>query len=345
MIEGESGILAICGPDWRPNYEPSKRRLTWPNGSKSLIFTADEPERLRGKQHQKLWADELCSWRYPEAWDQAQFGLRLGKQPQAVVTTTPRPIQMLRELMKDAGTVVTRGSTKENAVNLAATFLANIVKKYQGTRLGRQELDAEVLEDNPDALFHREDIERARVKATPDLERIVVGVDPAGKANRNSALTGIVAAGTNGDHGYVLADKTLKASPLEWGRAAVDLYKDLKADRIVAETNNGGDMVESTIHTIDPNVPVTCVTATRGKAIRAEPVAALYEQGRIHHVGMFRDLEDQQCEWNPLDKDAASPDRMDALVWAFTELMIESSRPSVLDYYKRMAANAGQQRK
>lgn len=339
MIEGESGILSVCHPRERPNYEPSKRRITWQNGNVSLIFTADEPERLRGKQHQKLWADELASWRYPDSWDQAMFGLRLGLCPQAIVTTTPKPTELVRRIIKDPTTVVTSGTTYENRENLADAFFAAIIKKYEGTRLGRQELNAELLDDNPDALFNRTNIEKGRVKEGVEYERVVVAIDPAATSNAMSDDTGIVACGKAGDQGYVLADKTLKASPLDWARAAIALYHEVKADRIVAEVNNGGEMVISTIRTIDPNVPVTAVTATRGKAIRAEPVAALYEQGRMHHVGMFAQLEDQMCEWNPGDASAKSPDRMDALVWAITDLLINDSTPNFLRHIRNEPAS------
>lgn len=334
MIEGESGILAICPNYERPIYEPSKRKLTWPNGAVSLIFTADEPDRLRGKQHAKLWCDELASWRCPESWDQAKFGLRLGNSPQAVITTTPRPIAIVREIMKDLDTFITNGSTYDNRGNLPVKFFNSIIKKYEGTRLGRQELNAEILDDDPDALFSRADIEKGRVREGVQYDRIVIGLDPAATNTAKSDATGIVACGLARDQGYVLADKTLKGSPLDWARAAIQLYYDLKADRIVAETNNGGDMVISTIRTIDPNVAVTAVTATRGKALRAEPVAALYEQGRIHHVGMFAELEDQMCEWSPEDSKAKSPDRMDALVWAITELMLGESHTGMLDFIR-----------
>ncbi len=338
MIEGESGILSVCHPRERPNYEPSKRRLTWQNGAQSLIFTADEPERLRGKQHQKLWADELASWRYPESWDQAMLGLRLGKNPQAIITTTPKPTELVRTILADPHTVVTSGSTYDNRANLAERFYRAIIKKYEGTRLGRQELNAELLDDNPDALFTRANIEKARVKEGVEYDRVVVAIDPAATSNAMSDDTGIVACGKKGDQGYVIADRTLKASPLDWAKAAIQLYHEVKADRIVAEVNNGGEMVVSTIRTIDPNVPVTAVTATRGKAIRAEPVAALYEQGRMHHVGMFAELEDQMCEWNPGDASAKSPDRMDALVWAVTELIVNDSTPAFLLYIQQEMA-------
>ena len=323
MIEGESGILAICPKEERPTYIPSKRRLDWPNGSRSLIFTADEPERLRGKQHWKLWADELAAWRYPESWDQAAFGLRLGPSPQAVVTTTPRPTELVRVLVNSPTTHVTRGSTHENASNLAPSFLSKIVEKYEGTRLGRQELYAEILDDNPGALFKRAWIDAARISPAklPQLSYIVVAVDPAATSGEESDETGIVVVGRDAaspTHYYVLEDVTLQGSPDEWGRAAVAAYNRNAANIIVAETNQGGEMVEAVIKA-QSEVPFRGVHASRGKAIRAEPVSALYEQGRVHHVGSFPKLEDQSCQWDPLTS-RKSPDRMDALVWGVTAL-------------------------
>ncbi len=347
MVSGESGILAVCPPWERPQYKPSQRKLVWPNGAESLIFTADEPDRLRGKQHDKLWADELAAWRYSESWDQAKFGLRLGRNPQAVITTTPRPTALVKEIMADPRTVVTHGSSLENRANLAEAFIGAILKKYQGTRLGRQEIDGEVLEDNPGALWKRGDIDRTRVIAAPELRRIVVAIDPAAKSVEGSDDTGIVVAGVadveNLTHGFVLDDATMQlAKPAAWAAQAVKLYHDRKADRIVAEGNNGGEMVEATIRSQDGDVPVTIVTATRGKEIRAEPVSALYEQGRVHHVGNFPLLEDELCEWDPQDTTAASPNRLDALVWAITALMLDNDGTGILDYYRRQANRAKQ---
>lgn len=329
MIEGESGILAICPRDERPRYLSQKRQLLWPNGAKSLIFTADEPERLRGKQHMKLWADEFAAWRYPDAWDQAAFGLRLGDNPQAIVTTTPKPTKAMKELIADAGTVVTRGSTYENKGNLAPSFLTKVVGKYEGTRLGRQELNAEILDDNPGALWQRGKIDALRVKAAPAMKRIVVAIDPAATKNPNSDETGLVVCGLGVDNqGYVLADLSLRGTPEEWGRAAVYAFHLHGADRIIGETNNGGDMVEHVIRTVDKNVPFKAVHASRGKITRAEPVSALYEQDRCHHVGAFPILEDQMCDYDP--KTAKfSPDRMDALVWALTELFGGAAEPRI----------------
>lgn len=321
MIEGESGILAVCPPHERPDYIKSARRLDWPNGAKSLIFTADEPERLRGKQHMKLWADEVGAWRYPEAWDQSMFGLRLGNNPQAIATTTPRPTPLIRELKDQPTTVVTHGTTYANRVNLAPAFLDVLMAKYEGTRLGRQELYAEILDDNPGALWQREAmIEAHRVTQAPILARVAVAVDPQG--SKATGETGIVGAGRDGSrspHLYTLEDASLSGSPEEWGKAAVTLYHKLKADVLVAERNYGGDMVESVIRTVDPTVNVKLVTASRGKQLRAEPVASIYEQGRAHHVGVFPLLEDEMCQW---EVGMPSPNRLDALVWAATELML-----------------------
>ena len=340
MVQGESGILAIC-PTWeRPEYKPSQRKLAWPNGAESLIFTADEPDRLRGKQSEKLWADEIAAWRYAESWDQAQFGLRLGANPQAVITTTPRPTKLVRAIMADPATVVTHGTTHDNKANLAGSFFSAILKKYEGTRLGRQEIAGEVLDDNPGALFKRADIDKGRLLIAPQLQRVVVAIDPAATSTEGADDTGIVVAGVADvagvSHGYILADATLHATPDGWANAAVKAYRECKADRIVAEVNNGGEMVEAVIRAVDLNVPVRKVTATRGKAIRAEPVAALYEQGRIHHIGHLAALEDQMVEWSPDDASAKSPDRMDALVWAITELMLSEQSTGMLDYYRAL---------
>ncbi len=320
MIEGESGILAICPPDERPKYLSQKRRLEWPNGAKSLIFTADEPERLRGKQHMKLWADELAAWRYPESWDQASLGLRLGDCPQAIVTTTPKPTRLVKELIADPTTIITRGSTYDNRDNLADAFVQKVVKRYEGTRLGRQELNAEILDDNPGALWKRSDIDAQRVTTAPAMKRIVVAIDPAVTGNADSDETGITVNGLGSDdHGYLLADLSMRGTPDEWAKVAVNAYHDWKADRIIGETNNGGDMIETVIRMVDKNVSYKAVHASRGKITRAEPISALYEQKRCHHVGFFPVLEDQMCDYDP-DTSKYSPDRMDANVWGFTEL-------------------------
>jgi phage terminase large subunit-like protein len=336
MIEGESGILAICPPDERPLYVPSKRRLEWPNGAISLIFTADEPERLRGKQHYKIWADEVGAWRYPEAWEQTMFGLRLGVVPQGIVTTTPKPTKLLIELIKDKRNVVTIGTTYENRANLAQGFFDYVISKYEGTRLGRQELNAELLTDMPGALWRRTSItdkgvtywgiDDSRVMKAPDsLTRVVVGVDPTASSAGDEA--GIITAGHLGNQYYTLADDSLQGSPEQWAQAAITAYHRHKADCIVAEKNNGGEMVESVIKQAviaakqkDPtigNVPVKLVWASRGKQTRAEPISSIADQGRDHHVGVFANLEDELCMWLPGE---ASPNRLDAKVWAITDL-------------------------
>jgi phage terminase large subunit-like protein len=330
MVEGESGILAISPPWERPRYEPSKRRLTWPNGAIATLFSADEPERLRGPQHDTAWCDELASWRYPEAWDMLMFGLRLGSDPRVVVTTTPRPTSLLRELIADPTVLVTRGSTFENRTNLAPVFLGQIIRKYEGTRLGRQELEAELLEDVPGALWSRAMIEAARAYAVPILTRVVVAIDPAASSTEGADETGIIVAGKDEiGRGWVLADASGRYPPTEWAKAAVSAYRAHHADRIVAEVNNGGDMVEATLRMIEPNAPFSAVRASRGKVTRAEPVAALYEQGRVHHLGTFPQLEDQMCAFtrggygSPNSSSTGSPDRVDALVWALTDLLVE----------------------
>ena len=269
MVEGEAGILAISPDHERPLYEPSKRRLTWRNGAVATTFSADEPERLRGPQHDAAWCDELGAWRYPEAWDMLMFGMRLGADPRTVVTTTPRPAKLIRDLVRDPTCVVTRGSSYENRANLAGAFLQQIIKKYEGTRLGRQELNAELLDDVPGALWSRALIEAARPPmgfVMPDLVRVVVAIDPAANSGADADETGIIVAGKDKDsRGYVLADLSGHHTPIEWARIAVDAYKSHGADRIVAEVNNGGEMVEATLRVVDDNVAYTAVHATRGK--------------------------------------------------------------------------------
>lgn len=325
MIEGESGLLKVFPPDQRPRYEPSKRRITFHNGAQGTAFSADEPDRLRGPNHDCAWTDEIAAWRYPDAWDQLIFGLRIGNNPRIVATTTPRPTPLIRSLVERTDTIVTRGSTYENTKNLAPAFIEQILERYQGTRLGRQEIYAEILEDVEGALWTRDMIESCRVNTMPDLTRIVVGVDPAISKGDASNETGIVAVGCDKDgNGYVLDDKSLRGSPTEWANAAIALYHRSNADRIIVEANQGGDMVRHTLHTVESQVPVKAVHATRGKRTRAEPVSALYEQGKIKHVGAFPQLEDQMCSWTV---DSPSPDRLDALVWAVTELLIGSRLP------------------
>ena len=328
MVGGESGLLATAHPKRRPVYEPSKRLVTWPNGAIGLCFSADEPERLRGPQFHLGWGDEIAAWRYPEdTWNNFLFGLRLGDDPRAVITTTPKPTKHVKALKADPLTHVTGGSTYENRANLAKTFLDRILAKFEGTRLGRQELHAEVLEDNPGALWKRPNIDDYRVAKCPRLVRVVIAVDPAVSATALSAETGIVAAGLGEDgHGYVLGDYSLSDSPKRWGDAVVTAYNLHEADRVIGEGNNGGDLVEANVRNSarDARCEISFrqVRASRGKQTRAEPIAALYEQHRVHHVGAFPQLEDQLCDWDPTTG-APSPDRLDALVWALTELMLE----------------------
>lgn len=347
MVEGESGVLAISPPWDRPRYEPSKRRVTWANGAIATLYSADEPERLRGPQHDTAWCDELASWRYPEAWDMLMFGLRLGADPRVVVTTTPRPTKLLRELAADRTTALTRGTTYENRANLAPDFIEQIVQKYEGTRLGRQEIEAEMLDDLPGGLWNRGVIEAARVRTAPALVRVVVAIDPAATSGERSDETGIIVAGKDGQgHGWVLADLSGRYPPAEWAKAAIAAYRAHSADRIVAEVNNGGEMVEATLRVIDPNLAFAAVHASRGKITRAEPVAALYEQGRVHHLGAFPQLEDQMCNLSPGARDDAnirrtghSPDRVDALVWALTDLLVEPMPgEGIYEVYRRLSS-------
>lgn len=333
MIElGDSSILK-CAPPWFiPEYEPSKRRLTFPNGAVAIIYSGDEPDQLRGPQHGYAWVDELAKFKYPEeTWDNLEFGLRLGDNPQVCVTTTPRAIKIIKTLLADVGTVDVKGSTYENWANLADKFIDRVVKKYENTTLGQQELHGELIDDNPRALWKRQQIEDARKSSFPQLVRVVVAIDPAVTANKDSDETGIIVAGVDGSgDGWVLDDATLIGSPDEWAKQAVAVYHKHKADRIVAETNNGGDMVEHTVRTVEKNIPFTQVRASRGKQTRAEPIAALYEQGKVHHVGKLALLEDQMCQWVPGDSD--SPDRVDALVWALSELMLKPEGAFGIDY-------------
>lgn len=335
MIEGESGILAISPPWDRPDFEPSKKRLTWRNGATATYYSSDDPESLRGPQFDAAWCDELAKWKYAqEAWDQLQFGLRLGHSPRQVVTTTPRPIPLMRELVDDNTTIVTSGSTYENRDNLAPSFFSKVIKKYEGTRLGRQELEAEILLDNPNALFQLHQIDSTRVHEFPrdGLARVVVAIDPPATANADSDECGIVVAGvTPDDHYFVLDDCSIQGvSPNKWASRAVSAYHSYMANSIVAEVNQGGDMVESVIRGVDDSVAIIKVRATRGKWLRAEPISGLYEQGRVHHVGAFYALEDQMCDFDPSNlARGKSPDRLDALVWALTELSDRSGNPRI----------------
>lgn len=330
-IPGEgSGLLQVHPKDFMPLYEPSKRRLTWPNGCVASIYNGSEPDQLRGPQHSAAWCDELAKWQYAsESWDQLQFGLRLGANPQVLVSTTPRPIKLIKDIMKDSTTHVTMGSTLENANNLASQFVGTILRKYSGTRLGRQEIYAEVLDDVPGAMWNRDLLDALRIRNPancPPLKRIVVAIDPATTSGEDADETGIICAGLGYDgQGYVLEDASGVMSPNDWATVGVKMYNARGADRIIGETNNGGDMIENTIRAVNANVAYKGVHASRGKAIRAEPISALYEQGRVHHVGDFAKLEDQLCAFTQdFDRSTAgySPDRLDAMVWALSELML-----------------------
>lgn len=330
MVLGDSGILACHPKDFRPEWSPTNRRLTWPNGVEAWVYNATEPDQLRGPQHHAAWVDELAKFRYmQETWDQLQFGLRLGLHPQALVTTTPRPLPLIKKLMADADTVVTRGATLDNKSNLAANTVKQLYDRYGGTRLGRQELEGEILTDIPGALWNRDTIDLCRIADVPtDLERVLVAVDPAVSNNEGSDEHGIVVVGLARDkdgyaRGYVLEDGSMRGNPEDWARKAVSLYRSWSADKIVAEKNQGGQMVESTIKAVDRSVPVKLVHASRGKVVRAEPISALYEQKRVHHVGRFDHLEDQMCLFsvdNIRNISNGSPDRVDALVWGLTEI-------------------------
>jgi phage terminase large subunit-like protein len=330
MVDGPSGLLAIHPPGERPSYNASRRALTWPNGAVAQLFSADDPESLRGPQFGAAWSDELAKWRYADAaWDMLQFCLRLGDRPRQAVTTTPRPIPLLKRLIADPRTAISRARTEANAANLAPGFLGSVVARYRGTRLGRQELDGELIEDRPDALWRRDAIDAARVDRPPPLTRIVVAVDPPVTSGARADACGIVACGRAEDgRAFVLADATLQgASPLDWARAAVRLYESLEADCIVAEVNQGGELVAQMLRQVSPGLPVRMVRATRGKFLRAEPVAALYERGLVAHAGTWPELEDQMCDFGPGGLSGGrSPDRVDALVWALTELMLGERR-------------------
>jgi len=328
-IEGESGLLAVLPPACVSSWNRSQGELFLANGSRFKLFSADAPERLRGPQHHFAWCDEVAAWRSPEALDQARFGLRLGVQPRMVLTTTPQPVPLLRDLLGQPGVAVTRGSTFENAAHLSALALSELRHRYEGTRLGRQELYGELLDEVEGALWSRQMLETPRCKTAPALLRLVIAVDPAVTSGPNADLTGIVAAGLSEDnHIYILRDASGRLSPDGWARRIVALYEELRADLVLGEVNQGGELVGAVLRTIAPLLPFKAVTAQRGKVLRAEPVVALYEQGRIHHVGVLPELEDEMCRFTPTGLQGGhSPDRIDALVWAVTELMQESAQP------------------
>jgi phage terminase large subunit-like protein len=320
----ESSIMKISPPWFMPRLETTKRRLTWPNGAQAIMYSGDEPDQLRGPQHGFGWLDEVAKFKYPqETWSNFSLGLRLGPNPQCIITTTPRAIPLIKELNSDPAVIKTVGSTYENVGNLPQSFIRTILSRYEGTRLGAQEIYGSILGDVDGALWNRDTLERVRVVKIPEMVRIVVAVDPStgGSASGGTAETGIVIAGIGTDgHCYILEDASLNTNkPERWGAQAVAAYNRYGADRIVCEVNQGGEMVRSTLHTIDDKLPITMVHASKGKYTRAEPVSSLYSQGRVHHLGMFADLEDQLCSWVPGEP---SPDRLDALVWAVTEVLI-----------------------
>lgn len=330
MVDGESGLLNIGPKKDRPEYFPSLRQLKWPNGAIATTYNATEPDQLRGPQHDAAWCDEIAKWKYiQETWDQLQFGLRLGEHPRQILTTTPRPLTLLKKMLVDPYVVVTKGRTYDNKDNLAETFMHQIEDRFGGTRLGRQELEGEILDDIPGALWQRSGIDVNRLGEAPlDMERVIVAVDPAASSTEGADENGIVVVGLARDadgyaRGYVLEDASLRGSPEEWAKRAVNMYRKWSADKIVAEKNQGGEMVASVIKAVDRTLIPKLVHASRGKVIRAEPISALYEQNRIHHVGRFDELEDQMCTFsidNIRANGMASPDRVDALVWGLTEL-------------------------
>ena len=339
MIEGESGLLAIAPPWLRPNWEPSLRRLRWPGGAQAFLYSAAEPESLRGPQHHIAWADEIAKWQLgEEAWDNLMLGMRLGDDPRTVATTTPRPVPLVRRLLgldgkPPRGVAITRGRTTDNGAHLPGSFIVAMEESYGGTRLGRQELDGELIEDVAGALWTRALIERCRVSAAPALVRVVVAVDPPASATGDAC--GIVVAGIGADgHGYVIEDASVSGlAPEGWARAVAEAAARHGADRVVAEANNGGAMVASVLRAADAGLPVRLVHASRGKSARAEPVSALYEAGRVFHVGAFPALEDELAGLQAGGGYAGpsrSPDRADALVWAMTELMLgKAGRPGL----------------
>lgn len=332
MVEGESGLLAVHPCDQRPLYEPSKRRITWSNGAVATLFSAENYEQLRGAQFDCVWIDELAKFRYGvEVWDQMSFGLRLGPNPRILVTTTPRPTQIIHNLMQGEGNWVhvTRGTTFENADNLSPAFINHIKNQYEGTHLGEQELYGQLLTEVEGALWRHDLIESIKVTKIPPLKRIVVAVDPATTSNQSSDETGIIVAGVGeDDYAYILQDLSGKYTPNQWAKRAIETYHLHKADRVVAEVNQGGDMVKSIIHTLDPRISFKAVQATRGKVLRAEPVLALYEQRRVFHKrNGLEKLAEQMCSYVP-SQNKPSPDRLDALVWAITELMLTGKSQS-----------------
>jgi len=344
MVEGNSGLLNIGQPKNRPRFDRGRNLLVWDNGAEALLMSASDPERFRGPQFAAAWCDELAKWpNADEAWDMLQFGLRLGERPRQLVTTTPKPTKLLKRLLADPRTATTRMRTAENAANLAENFLSEVVGRYRGTFLGRQELDGELIEDLPGALWSRAMLNACRNSAPLEIGRTIVSVDPSVSSGKNCDACGIIVAancaqGGNGDEGdkgeksaIILADRTIKPnSPLDWARKVVNAYHDFAADAVVAEVNQGGDLVTSLINQIEPDIAVIKVRATRSKWVRAEPVAALYERNLVIHRPGLDLLEDEMCAFGPNGlADGHSPDRVDALVWALTNLLLNSPAPRV----------------
>lgn len=334
MVEGVSGLLSVHGKAERPLWRPSNRKLTWPNGAVAQAFSAEDPESLRGPQFDAAWCDEIGKWRHAdEAWNMLQFGLRLGERPRCLATTTPRPTRLIRALLADPDVAVSRARTADNRFNLAPSFVGAMARAYGGTRLGRQELDGELIEERADALWSRAMLEACRVRLAPPLARICVAVDPPASSGRHADACGIVVAGiTEEGVVHVLLDATLsRVKPAEWAARAAALHHRFEADAIVVEVNQGGEMATEVLRQIDASLPVVAVRATRGKYLRAEPVAALYAQGRVVHVGAMPELEDEMCDFGPGGlASGRSPDRLDALVWAVTHLaMAAKARPRV----------------
>lgn len=332
MIEGVSGLLAVHRRDERPQWQASRRRIEWPNGAIAQTFSAEDPDGLRGPQFGAAWLDELAKWRRAEeTFDMLQFGLRLGQMPRQTITTTPRPVPLLKRLMEDPATALSRATTRSNAYHLAPSFLDAIVKRYAGTRLGRQELDGQWIDERADGLWSRAIIEACREEPTdvPPLQRIVLAIDPPVSSGRHADRCGMVVAGLDGNKiVHVLEDATLaQVRPHVWAARAAALYRHYQADALVIEVNQGGEMVETVLREADPGLAIVSVRAMRGKMLRAEPVALLYEQKRVRHAGPFVELEDEMCDFGPNSdgwglSSGRSPDRLDALVWAVTALAL-----------------------
>ena len=332
MVQGPSGLLTCSSSNEGIRYKPSERCIVWPSGAKALLLSADEPDQFRGPQADTIWADEVAAWQYEESWNNLMMGFRLGRKPQGVVTTTPRRNHLMIQLLAREDVHVTTGSTYENAANLAPSFLNQIISMYEGTRIGRQELHAEILPDAGELWSRGDMLDKHRLPTVPvTLKRIVVGVDPAVTSSATSDETGIVVVGLGQDnHLYILADESGRFTPSQWAARAVGAYDRWQADAIIAEANNGGDLVETNLRgaASGHRARVKLVHASRGKQTRAEPIVALYEQGKAHHVGAFAQLEDQMVGWSP-SSDRKSPDRVDALVWACTELVGDAIKPPV----------------